>query len=171
MDLANLLRIGCDRATAHPGDHTGSRDRYDGEMDTVPAGWHKRLPSPRLVTFRRPNSCSAMPFATRRGMVTSRRSSVKEWGFGHSTARSCAREMPSIMAAGPSPTISWRGSQGRQVEILQLLADGRSNREIAGALYIAEGTVKAHMHQLFGKPVARNRTEAVAKGRDLSLIP
>lgn len=42
---------------------------------------------------------------------------------------------------------------------------------IAGALYIAEGTVKAHMHQPFGKPVARNRTEAVAKGRDLSLIP
>jgi LuxR family maltose regulon positive regulatory protein len=60
---------------------------------------------------------------------------------------------------------------GRQLEILQLLADGRSNREIADALYIAEGTVKAHMHQLFGKLVARNRTEAVANARDLSLIP
>jgi LuxR family maltose regulon positive regulatory protein len=59
----------------------------------------------------------------------------------------------------------------RQLEILHLLADGRSNREIADALFIAEGTVKAHMHQLFGKLVARNRTEAVANAREHSLIP
>ncbi|MBA2470162.1 MAG: hypothetical protein H0V37_12220 [Chloroflexia bacterium] len=58
----------------------------------------------------------------------------------------------------------------RQVEILRLLADGRSNREIAGRLYIAEGTVKAHLHQLFGKLMARNRTEAVANARELRLL-
>ena len=59
----------------------------------------------------------------------------------------------------------------RQLEILHLLAQGHSNREIADELYIAEGTVKAHMHQIFGKLMARNRTEAVANARDLDLIP
>ncbi|MEJ7901052.1 MAG: LuxR C-terminal-related transcriptional regulator, partial [Thermomicrobiales bacterium] len=58
----------------------------------------------------------------------------------------------------------------RQLEILHLLAEGRSNREIATQLYIAEGTVKAHMHQLFGKLMARNRTEAVANARELHLL-
>jgi LuxR family maltose regulon positive regulatory protein len=59
---------------------------------------------------------------------------------------------------------------GRQIEILRLMSDGRSNREIAGALYIAEGTVKAHIHQITGKLMARNRTEAVATARDLHLL-
>jgi LuxR family maltose regulon positive regulatory protein len=58
----------------------------------------------------------------------------------------------------------------RQLEILELLAAGQSNRDIANQLYIAEGTVKAHMHQLFGKLMARNRTEAVANARELHLI-
>jgi LuxR family maltose regulon positive regulatory protein len=59
----------------------------------------------------------------------------------------------------------------RQVEILLLIAEGRSNREIARALFIAEGTVKAHLHQLFGKLMARNRTEAIARARELDLLP
>jgi LuxR family maltose regulon positive regulatory protein len=58
----------------------------------------------------------------------------------------------------------------RQAEILRLLADGQSNRDIADRLSIAEGTVKAHMHQLFGKLAARNRTEAVANARQLQLL-
>ena len=58
----------------------------------------------------------------------------------------------------------------RQLEILALLAAGRSNREIARDLFIAEGTVKAHLHQLFGKLMARNRTEAVARARELDLL-
>jgi LuxR family maltose regulon positive regulatory protein len=59
----------------------------------------------------------------------------------------------------------------RQIEILALMAEGRSNREIARDLFIAEGTVKAHVHQLFGKLMARNRTEAVARARELDLLP
>jgi LuxR family maltose regulon positive regulatory protein len=59
----------------------------------------------------------------------------------------------------------------RQIEILALLAEGRSNREIARDLFIAEGTVKAHVHQVFGKLMARNRTEAVARARELDLLP
>ncbi len=72
--------------------------------------------------------------------------------------------VPTTQHALPEPLT------GRQIEILRLMADGRSNREIAGALYIAEGTVKAHVHQITGKLMARNRTEAVATARDLHLL-
>jgi len=58
----------------------------------------------------------------------------------------------------------------RQLQILQLMAEGQSNREIAGSLFIAEGTVKAHIHQITGKLMARNRTEAVATARALHLL-
>lgn len=59
---------------------------------------------------------------------------------------------------------------GRQLEILRLLAAGHSNRDIADRLFIAEGTVKAHLHQVFGKLLARNRTEAVNNARELNLL-
>ncbi|MGB3330514.1 MAG: LuxR C-terminal-related transcriptional regulator, partial [Thermomicrobiales bacterium] len=58
----------------------------------------------------------------------------------------------------------------RQREILVLLADGRSNREIATSLFLAEGTVKAHVHQIYGKLMARNRVEAIANARRFGLI-
>jgi LuxR family transcriptional regulator, maltose regulon positive regulatory protein len=41
------------------------------------------------------------------------------------------------------------------------MADGRSNREIADELFLSEGTVKAHLHQIFGKLMVRNRAEAI----------
>jgi LuxR family maltose regulon positive regulatory protein len=58
----------------------------------------------------------------------------------------------------------------RQLEILRLMAAGQSNRDIAETLFIAEGTVKAHIHQITGKLLARNRTEAVATARTLNLL-
>lgn len=58
----------------------------------------------------------------------------------------------------------------RQREILRLLAAGQSNRQIAEALFISEGTVKAHVHQVFNRLMARNRTEVVANARELGLL-
>jgi LuxR family transcriptional regulator, maltose regulon positive regulatory protein len=57
----------------------------------------------------------------------------------------------------------------RQQEVLRLVADGRSNREIADQLYLAEGTVKAHMHQIFNKLMVRNRAEAIRAAQRLGL--
>jgi LuxR family maltose regulon positive regulatory protein len=58
----------------------------------------------------------------------------------------------------------------RELEILALLAAGLTNREIADQLFIAVGTVKRHTNNIYGKLNVRNRTEAVAKGRDLRLL-
>lgn len=52
----------------------------------------------------------------------------------------------------------------REHEVLELAADGLSNREIASALAISEHTVKFHLASIFGKLGASTRTEAVHKG-------
>ena len=59
---------------------------------------------------------------------------------------------------------------GRELEVLRLLAAGRSNTEIARELYLALGTVKAHVHHIYGKLLVRNRTEAVARASELRLL-
>jgi DNA-binding NarL/FixJ family response regulator len=58
----------------------------------------------------------------------------------------------------------------RELEVLQALAHGLSNREIAGKLVITEGTVKNHVSNLIDKLGVRDRTQAVLKGQELGLI-
>jgi len=60
---------------------------------------------------------------------------------------------------------------GRELEVLKMLAAGRSNQAIAGELVVSLDTVKKHVGHVLGKLGAANRTEAVARARELSLIP
>jgi LuxR family maltose regulon positive regulatory protein len=58
----------------------------------------------------------------------------------------------------------------RELEILQLIAQGLSNREISKRLFLALDTVKGHNRSLFGKLQVQRRTEAVARARELGLL-
>jgi LuxR family maltose regulon positive regulatory protein len=58
----------------------------------------------------------------------------------------------------------------RELEILQLIADGLSNPEIAAALILTVGTVKAHTHHIYSKLNATNRVQAIARARGLGLL-
>jgi LuxR family transcriptional regulator, maltose regulon positive regulatory protein len=58
----------------------------------------------------------------------------------------------------------------REVDVLRLVADGRTNREIAEALGISEATVKTHMTRVLSKLGASSRTRAVARARELYLV-
>jgi LuxR family maltose regulon positive regulatory protein len=58
----------------------------------------------------------------------------------------------------------------REVEVLRLIADGSSNREIAEELFIATTTVKKHVSNILGKLGVTNRTRAVARARELGLL-
>jgi ATP/maltotriose-dependent transcriptional regulator MalT len=51
------------------------------------------------------------------------------------------------------------------------MAQGRTNQEIAGQLIVAPGTVKAHTASIYRKLDVANRTEAVARARQLGLLP
>ncbi|MBN1250484.1 MAG: LuxR family transcriptional regulator [Anaerolineae bacterium] len=58
----------------------------------------------------------------------------------------------------------------RELEVLRLVAEGLTNRQIAERLFIALTTVKGHNQRVYGKLQVRRRTEAVARARDLGLI-
>lgn len=58
----------------------------------------------------------------------------------------------------------------RELEVLRLIAQGLSNRDIGQRLFLALNTVKGHNRRIFGKLQAQNRTEAVARARQLGLI-
>jgi ATP/maltotriose-dependent transcriptional regulator MalT len=59
----------------------------------------------------------------------------------------------------------------RELEVLALLASGRTNAEIARDLFVAMGTVKSHAGNIYRKLDARNRAEALTRARKLQLLP
>lgn len=63
------------------------------------------------------------------------------------------------------------GLTPRELEILELIASGLSNREIAERLFVSENTVKTHSSRLFDKLSAKRRTQAVQIGKEMGLIP
>jgi DNA-binding CsgD family transcriptional regulator len=63
------------------------------------------------------------------------------------------------------------GITRRELEILGLVAQGMSNREIAGQLFVSENTVKTHCSRAFDKLGAKRRTQAVQLGKELGLLP
>jgi LuxR family maltose regulon positive regulatory protein len=58
----------------------------------------------------------------------------------------------------------------REVEVLQLIAEGLTNREVADRLYISVHTVKVHARNIYGKLGVANRTEAAARGRASGIL-
>ena len=82
-------------------------------------------------------------------------------------------------SSGPSTPGSPRRSRppgiidpltSRELEVLEMLAAGRSNQAIAGELVVTLDTVKKHVGHVLGKLGAANRTEAVARARELNLL-
>jgi len=72
----------------------------------------------------------------------------------------------------PDDTVRERlGITRRELEILEHVARGLSNREIGEALFVSENTVKTHCSRAFNKLGARRRTEAVQRSKELGLLP
>lgn len=63
------------------------------------------------------------------------------------------------------------GITRRELEILALIAQGLSNREIAAKLFVSENTVKTHSSRVFDKLGAKRRTQAVQFGKEFGLLP
>jgi ATP/maltotriose-dependent transcriptional regulator MalT len=58
----------------------------------------------------------------------------------------------------------------REVAILKRLESGLSNKEIAEAIFISEGTLKWHLHNVYGKLDVKNRSGAMARARALGIL-
>ncbi len=63
------------------------------------------------------------------------------------------------------------GISKREYEVLELMAKGLSNQEIADGLFVSLNTIKTHSSNLFVKLDAKRRTQAIQKAKDLLLIP
>jgi LuxR family maltose regulon positive regulatory protein len=59
----------------------------------------------------------------------------------------------------------------REIEVLQLIAEGLTNQEVASRLYLAVSTVKVHTRNIYGKLGAHHRADAVARARALGILP
>ncbi len=62
------------------------------------------------------------------------------------------------------------GLTPRELQILELIAAGLSNKEISDRIYVSENTVKTHLSRLFEKLGARRRTQAVQLGKELGIL-
>lgn len=84
-------------------------------------------------------------------------------------------EVPASVGAEPFAVDEQRrdalGLTRREMEILGLVAQGMSNREIAGTLFVSENTVKTHCSRAFDKLGAKRRTQAVQMGKEFGLLP
>lgn len=63
------------------------------------------------------------------------------------------------------------GLSGRELEVLELMAEGLSNQEIAARIFVSVNTVKTHASRLFEKLDVKRRTQAVEKARKTGIIP
>jgi len=90
------------------------------------------------------------------------------------TERIVVREVP-VPTEAPfvvrTESVERLGDTPREMEILQLIAAGLSNREIAERLNVSENTVKTHAARLFAKLNARRRTQVVQIAKEAGLIP
>lgn len=88
-----------------------------------------------------------------------------------SVARKVVAEFARMTAPAPRPTQSLdEPLSEREREILRLLAQGMTNREIAQRLYLAEGTVKNYVTNILGKIGARDRTQAALRAHELGAL-
>ena len=84
-------------------------------------------------------------------------------------ARLFRREPPAPFEANTRVQQSL-GISERELQVLELLAAGRSNKEIADRLNVSPNTVKTHVARLFEKLEVRRRTEAILRARELGMI-
>jgi LuxR family maltose regulon positive regulatory protein len=80
------------------------------------------------------------------------------------------RPVPSVKSGRPSAWPLVEPLTEREMEVLQLIAGGLSNQQIAGRLFLALSTVKGHNRIIFDKLGVQRRTEAVARARELGLL-
>ena len=85
-------------------------------------------------------------------------------------ARRARLEPAAAAAAAAPPEDDGAGLTARELEVLRLLADGLTNREIAGRLFISQKTVGAHMAHIYGKLDVHSRVEAAGRAQQLGVL-
>lgn len=94
------------------------------------------------------------------------------WAGIRLTHRRTIADMPTAaISQRDEKAVDASGLSKRELEVLELMARGLSNQEIADALFVSLNTIKTHAANLFVKLDARRRTQAIQRGKTLGLIP
>jgi DNA-binding CsgD family transcriptional regulator len=110
------------------------------------------------------------------GLVAALFAGVGIWLGGRLTRREVAVEVREVPVALPADFVRDHdrlrtlGITPRELEVLGLIAEGLSNKEIAARAHVSENTVKTHSSRVFDKLGAKRRTQAVQRARELRLI-
>jgi LuxR family maltose regulon positive regulatory protein len=115
----------------------------------------------RLIAAQRSGSGSGAAAGVPLGCLARLQRALGAQDAAPGAGRNCAAAVPGLVEQLTS----------RELEVLAMLAAGRSNQAIASQLVITLDTVKKHVSHVLGKLGAANRTEAVSRARELSLIP
>jgi DNA-binding NarL/FixJ family response regulator len=86
-------------------------------------------------------------------------------------ARLFRKPMPAQTFETNTKAVASLGISEREFEVLELLAAGRSNKEISAKLNVSPNTVKTHVANLYGKLEVKRRTEAIMRARELGVLP
>jgi len=87
---------------------------------------------------------------------------AREFGMRQLEARIAAHTNPTTMSPAPARLLDLDDLSPREIEVLRLMALGKSNQEIAEALFISRNTVSTHVRNILTKTGSANRTEAAA---------
>ena len=134
------------------------QDLHVGTRVEVAIGLASQIPSARLVVLE---GTSVAPY---QGNIEAVVSAIDDF-LGDAEPSRLPRGHVNLTAQPLTEPLS-----EREMQVLQLIADGLSNQNIADDLVIATGTVKTHISKIYGKLEVRSRTQAIAKARDLNLI-
>jgi len=89
---------------------------------------------------------------------------ISSFGFVEASSQPSAMDIRSVQSGYFEPLSE------REVEVLRMVAAGKTNQQIASELFLVVGTVKRHLNNIFGKLGVQNRTACVAKAREMKII-
>jgi DNA-binding NarL/FixJ family response regulator len=107
-------------------------------------------------------AAGALGYLTKNASRDDIRRALEAAGAGHAHLDPSAHAAVLEAASTPSLAELPDGLTRREVEVLALIAEGLSNKEIAARLYLGEATVKTHVNRIFAKTGSRDRAQAVA---------
>ena len=103
------------------------------------------------------------------GMIAALFAALGIWAGLRLVSRSDDQPPKPDFAVDPSAILR-HGISKREYEVLELIAQGLSNQEIADKLFVSTSTVKTHISNIYSKLDARRRTEAIKRAKELRLL-
>ena len=148
----------------------------DGSVLDALAGLARAAPATRVLLLSATDDPAAVTTALERGAAgfLSKETDadtlavhVRDVAAGKTVldARSAAAVATRLRDPAPVEALS-----AREIEVLRLVAEGKSNPEIGQALFVAASTVKTHLDRVYGKLGVNDRAAAVARAKDLKIL-